>query len=109
MQWIVCRCIGIIRRLYASGHTAFQEHRYRTRQCSRSTVSYHEQEDEPPSAVRGGENGYFNVTGAADVARKRSTGRFFVCTTVPYRCRGPPVRSSIKNSDKEVIRYVEAE
>lgn len=108
MQWIVYRCIEIIRRLYASGHTAFQVHRYH-RQHSKRTNSLRKKEDKPPPAVCGEKYGYFNVTGAADVVRKHSTDRFFVCTTVPYRCRGPPVRSSIKNSDKEVIRYVEAE
>lgn len=109
MQWIVCRCIEIIRRLYASGHTAFRRHRYQARQHSKRRINPRRKEDKPPPAVCGEKYGYFNVTEAADVVRKHSTDRFFTCTKVPYRCRGPPVRSSIKNSDKEVIRYVEAE
>lgn len=108
MQWIVCRCIEII-RLYASGHTAFQVRKYQARQHSKSTIRSRRKEDKPPPAVCGKKYGYFNVTGAADVAQKRSTGRFFVCTKAPYRCRGPPVRNPIEISDKEVIRYVEAE
>jgi len=108
MQWIVYRCIEIIRRLYASRHTAFRTHKYHASKHRKKTNNPRRKKDTSP-AVCGREYGYFNVTGAADVAQKRSTGRSFVCVRVPHRCRGPPVRSSIKNSDKEVIRYVEAE
>lgn len=106
MQWIVYRCIEIIHRLYASGHTAFKVHKYRTCQRSKRTISPHKKEDKPPPAVCGEKYGYFNVTRAADVVRKHSTGCFFVFRHF-VRCRGPPVRSSIKISDKEVIRYAE--
>lgn len=108
MQWIDYRCIEII-RLYASGHTVFQVRKYQARQHSKRTIGTRRKEDKPPPAVCGEKYGYFNVTEVADVAQMCSVGRFYVCMKVPYRCRGPPVRSSIKNSDKEVIRYVEAE
>lgn len=108
MQWIFFCCIEIIRQLYASGHTAFGTHKYHASKHRKKIDTPRRKKDTPP-AVCGKKYGYFNVTGAADVAQKRSTGRFFVCTTIPHRCRGPPVRSSIKNSDKEVIRYAEAE
>lgn len=95
MQWIVYRCIEIIRRLYASGHTAFQVRKYQARQHSERTIGPRRKEDKSPPAVCGKKYGYFNVTRAADVVRKHSTGRFFVCQHF-VRCRGPPLGLNFK-------------
>lgn len=91
MQWSICHCIEMIRRLYASGHTAFQKFRY----CQTHLQC----------CIRG----CLNAISAADDTQERAIGCLFIWKIDPPRCRGPPVRSSIKNSDKEVIRYEEAE
>lgn len=100
MQWIDYCCIEIIRRLYASGHTAFQVHN-QSRQHSKGPVEAFQKEEKPPPDVCGEKYGYFNVTGAADVARERDVGRFLFLFHIFIKCRGPPLHLTQKSGALE--------